>query len=205
MKWKWHNIWDKCTCYECTVYPFMHKWKGITDVWKKAIIPTETIDWDEYFLIMAILASTRSRDAQSQVGAVLVKNKLVIGTGYNSFPKHMPDTKIPNTRPYKYPWVIHAEVNALYNTTTDPSKSICYVTANPCLECLKALYQKDITTYVTITGAHTHMCSTYTDDEKATYEHFVKWGDIKIRSITLTTQSIDIVINQIQKFSGVQK
>ena len=72
--------------------------------------------WDNYFLGQALLLSQRSPDIQTKCGCVIVnKNNQVIGQGYNGFPRGLKDDELPNTRPDKYPWMIHAEVNSILN------------------------------------------------------------------------------------------
>lgn len=100
--------------------------------------------WVEYFLKLAETVATRSKDAQTAVGAVLSdNNNHVIATGYNSFPRGMPDNLLPNTRPEKYKWMQHAELSCILNCTVSPWSSpgcTLYVTAMPCFPCLKATW-----------------------------------------------------------------
>jgi dCMP deaminase len=96
--------------------------------------------WDEYFLTIADVVSRRSHDPETQVGVVVVDtNKRVIATGYNGFPPGSDDSKLPNLRPDKYPFMVHAEMNAIASSRTDLRDSTFYVTYSPCLECAKAI------------------------------------------------------------------
>lgn len=107
------------------------------------------ISWDEYFMCIAILVSMRSKDPSSQVGAVLVRDNKIIGTGYNGFPTGCDETQFSWDREIdqlgwlntKYPYVIHAEANALLNSVDDPKDCDLYVTLHPCNECAKLLIQ----------------------------------------------------------------
>ncbi len=115
---------------------------------KDKILPIEVPSWTDYFLAIAKVVSLRSKDAQTKCGAVITdENNIILGTGYNSFPPSMPDDVIPNTRPEKYDWVIHAERMALLNCS-QPLKSIksptLYVTGRPCFECLKYIISSGI-------------------------------------------------------------
>jgi len=86
----------------------------------------------------------RSHDSQTQCGAVLVKDKRIISTGYNGFVSNIDDSILPRVRPEKYPFMIHAEANAIYNAAKNGVTTLgstCYVTAIPCLNCLQMLYQ----------------------------------------------------------------
>jgi dCMP deaminase len=96
--------------------------------------------WDEYFLTIAEVVSRRSHDPETQVGVVVVDtNRRVIATGYNGFPPGSDDSKLPNLRPDKYPFMVHAEMNAIASSRTDLRDSTFYVTYSPCLECAKAI------------------------------------------------------------------
>jgi dCMP deaminase len=152
---------------------------------KKNVEQVNTPSWDEYFMSMAILASTRSPDAQWQVGSVIVNaDKHIIGVGYNGFPRGLPDDIIPNVRPHKYKWILHSERNALSNCTASAKGATLYTNGKPCLECLKACYQSGITDFVTTTGK-AHMLSNIDEEEENVYESFVLFTDIKIRQIEI--------------------
>ena len=110
----------------------------------------EPTDWDNMFFSEAVLWSRRSHDSQTQCGCVLVKNKTVIATGYNGFMREINDSSLPSTRPEKYPFMIHAEANAVYNCAREGKSTLgcrAYITAPPCTTCLQMLWQcgiKDI-------------------------------------------------------------
>lgn len=109
------------------------------------------ISWDEYFMGVAILSAKRSKDPSTQVGACVVnKDKRIIGIGYNGFPTGCSDEDFPwgkadedklNT---KYPYVVHAEPNAILNCTSSLKDSTLYVTLFPCNECAKLIIQSGI-------------------------------------------------------------
>ena len=70
--------------------------------------------WDEYFLAMAKLASTKSKDPSTKVGAVLVRpDKTIASTGFNGYPAKMHDLNY-GVRDEKLSRIIHAEMNALH-------------------------------------------------------------------------------------------
>jgi dCMP deaminase len=105
--------------------------------------------WDQYFLDIAGLASIRSKDPSTQVGAVIVKNNNILSTGYNGFPRGVNDNDESRyERPEKYLWTIHAEENAIFNASRNGvalEDSILYVTPmHPCLDCAKAIAQSGI-------------------------------------------------------------
>lgn len=108
------------------------------------------ISWDEYFMSMAILSSKRSKDPNTKVGACIVSmDKKILSVGYNGMPIGIDDKKIPWGREgeeldTKYPYVCHAELNAILNSDRNLHNSRIYVTLFPCNECAKALIQAGI-------------------------------------------------------------
>ncbi len=113
------------------------------------------ISWDEYFMAVAVLSSLRSKDPNTQVGACIVNaDKKIVGTGYNGFPIGCSDEELPweregNTLDTKYPYVCHAELNAILNSISRDLKGCTlYVRLFPCNECAKAIIQSGIKTVV---------------------------------------------------------
>jgi dCMP deaminase len=104
------------------------------------------LSWEEYFMTLAIVASLKSKDPSTQVGAVIVDNrsKKVISAGYNGFPRNLDDDKVPQTRPEKYLYVVHAELNAILHAERDLTGCSLYVSVFPCSECMKAVIQTGI-------------------------------------------------------------
>ncbi len=109
------------------------------------------ISWDEYFMSVAVLSAMRSKDPNTQVGACIVnENKKIVGTGYNGFPIGCSDDELPwgrEGRPLdtKYPYVCHAELNAILNSISrDLRGCTLYVALFPCNECAKAIIQSGI-------------------------------------------------------------
>ena len=83
---------------------------------------SSVLSWDQYFMSMAHLAAFRSKDPNTQVGACIVnRQKRVVGLGYNGFPKGCSDDTYSWDRTgdfleTKYPYVVHAELNAILNS-----------------------------------------------------------------------------------------
>ena len=107
------------------------------------------ISWDEYFMGIAMLAAKRSKDPNTQVGACIVsQDNIIISTGYNGMPKGCSDDEYPWERDgdqTKYPYVVHAELNAVLNANgRDLRGSKLYVALFPCNECAKAIIQSGI-------------------------------------------------------------
>lgn len=110
---------------------------------------TDYISWDEYFMSVALLAAMRSKDPNTQVGACIVgEDKRIISTGYNGFPQGCSDDEFPWDRDgeeTKYPYVVHAELNAILNAGgRNLNGSKLYVALFPCNECAKAIIQAGI-------------------------------------------------------------
>ena len=110
---------------------------------------TDYITWDEYFMGIAMLAARRSKDPSTQVGACIVSNEnIIISTGYNGMPKGCSDDEFPWGREgaeTKYPFVVHAELNAILNANgRDLRGCKIYVALFPCNECAKAIIQSGI-------------------------------------------------------------
>ena len=107
------------------------------------------ISWDEYFMGIAMLAARRSKDPNTQVGACIVsQDNIIISTGYNGMPKGCSDDEFPWERTgaeTKYPYVVHAELNAILNANgRDLRGSRIYVALFPCNECAKAIIQSGV-------------------------------------------------------------
>ena len=105
------------------------------------------INWDEYFMGVAILASQRSKDPNTQVGACIVNDdNRIMSVGYNGLPRGCSDDEFPWERKgekdsdTKYPYVCHADLNALLNAGGNSLKDCrIYVALFPCNECAKAI------------------------------------------------------------------
>lgn len=109
------------------------------------------LSWDEYFMGIAILSAGRSKDSNTQVGACIVSDEnKILSVGYNGMPTGCCDDDMPWDREgdfldTKYPFVCHAELNAILNRSTGSLKnSRIYVTLFPCNECAKAIIQSGI-------------------------------------------------------------
>ena len=112
---------------------------------------SDYLSWDEYFMAVALLSAQRSKDPNTQVGACVAneQNKIV-GVGYNGFPWGCSDDELPWAREgtfldTKYPYVCHAEVNAVLNSITyNLNNCRIYVGLFPCNECTKIIIQAGI-------------------------------------------------------------
>lgn len=128
---------------------------------------TDYISWDEYFMGVAILASKRSKDPNTQVGACIVSpSNVIISTGYNGFPCGCSDDEYPWERDgdfssTKYPFVVHAELNAVLNAHGKSLEGAkIYVALFPCNECAKAIIQSGIKEVIYLSDKYAELDST---------------------------------------------
>ncbi|CAH0491694.1 unnamed protein product [Peronospora farinosa] len=119
---------------------------------------SDYLSWDDYFMSVAFLSAMRSKDPSTQVGACIVNSeRKIVGIGYNGFPNRCGDDELPWARESetnspldtKYPYVCHAEMNAILNkNSTDVKGCTMYVALFPCNECAKLIIQSGISRIV---------------------------------------------------------
>jgi dCMP deaminase len=109
------------------------------------------MNWDDYYIKMAELVASKSKDKSTKVGAVIVgEDNEVRSTGYNGFPRHVNDTtEQRHARPDKYAFTEHAERNAIYNAArVGIPLNGCTLYLNwepcPCTDCTRAVIQSGI-------------------------------------------------------------
>jgi deoxycytidylate deaminase len=138
-------------------------------------------NWHEYFIGLAHAVSMRSHDIQTQHGCVITdSSNRILGVGYNGFPKGVDDSKLPNIRPDKYPWMIHAERNALSNCTIRPENGIAYVTGQCCNDCIMALHQEGIKK---VYMRKNHGTFVFDEEHRKRFDLFVQMSQVKIEYI----------------------
>jgi len=132
------------------------------------------ISWDEYFMGIALLSAKRSKDPNTQVGACIVnQDNRIVGIGYNGFPRGCSDEQLPwereaeNRNDTKYPYVVHAEVNSIVNSTGNLTGATLYVALFPCNECAKMIIQAGIKKIVYLSDKYAQ-----TDSTKASKKMF---------------------------------
>lgn len=153
------------------------------------------IDWDTYFMLIAKISSMRSKDPNTQVGACIVNDdKKIVSCGYNGAPTGFSDEIMPWNREgefseTKYPYVCHAEFNAILN---NPGKKLkgttIYVTLYPCNECAKAIIQSGIKKVVYLDNKYAD-----TDATKAAAKLFALSG-VKTEEYTPFGRNISIEV-----------
>lgn len=109
------------------------------------------LSWEQYFMAVAMLSAQRSKDPNTQVGACIVdQRRRIVAVGYSGFPTGCSDDELPWNREgppleTKYPFVCHAELNAILNrNSADLCGCTLYTTLFPCNECAKAIIQSGI-------------------------------------------------------------
>lgn len=152
--------------------------------------------WHTRFIRIAREISTWSKDPSKQIGAIIVKDRRILATGYNGFPKGIDDApeKYEN-RELKYELVVHAEMNAIYNATFNGislKDSTLYVWGLPvCSECAKGIIQVGINKIVI---AYEDVPQRWTDSFEKSARLFdeanVEWEIIKEQSWQTTKRFV---------------
>lgn len=132
------------------------------------------IEWNDYFMSIAYLTSSRSSCSRLHVGCCIVKNKRVIATGYNGFLSGLPHTSIVENNHEQA--TVHAEQNAISDAAkrgVNIDNSIAYITHYPCINCTKILIASGIT--------HIYYSENYNNNEISS--KLLKQANIKIEKL----------------------
>lgn len=101
--------------------------------------------WDDYYMRLCYMIATKSKDTSSKCGCVIVdQNYQPISIGYNGAIANIDDSQVPQNRPDKYFWAIHAEENAILFAKHSLKDSIVYVNGHPCSKCIRMMAQKGV-------------------------------------------------------------
>lgn len=153
------------------------------------------LSWDEYFMGIAMLSAGRSKDNNTQVGACIVSDEnKILSVGYNGMPTGCDDDEMPWEREgeflnTKYPFVCHAELNAILNRSTGSLKNArIYVSLFPCNECAKAIIQTGIKEVVYWDDKYAE-----TDSVKASKKMFSMAG-VRLRQYIPTGRTVSITL-----------
>jgi len=158
---------------------------------------TDYISWDDYFMAVAQLSALRSKDPNTQVGACIInRNRRIIGIGYNGFPSGCSDDELPWGREgdfldTKYPYVCHAEMNAITNASNkgDLDGGAVYVSLFPCHECAKLIVQVGIKEVV-------YLSDKYADDPKfVAARKIFKMAGVKLRHLKPDIRNISLTLD----------
>lgn len=155
---------------------------------------TDYISWDEYFMGIALLSAKRSKDPSTPVGACIVDSNTnrILSVGYNGFPIGCSDDDFPWERDgkplrTKYPYVVHAELNAILNNRSASFEgNKIYTTLFPCNECTKAIIQAGIKEVIYLSNKYAD-----SDNVKASKTMLEQTG-VKLRQFTTYLENITI-------------
>ena len=161
--------------------------------WKINYVPvTSKINWDEYFMLQAMLASYKSKDPNTKVGCVIVdENNHQVTMGYNGTIAGIDETLIPwgNNREVplehqKYGYVIHSEANAISHSKGSLADAKVYVTLFPCNECAKLLASHRVKEII-------YLCDKYSESpENKIAKKIFKMSKISYRQLTLSEKTV---------------
>jgi len=157
---------------------------------------TDYITWDEYFMGIALLSAHRSKDPNTQVGACIVNaHNRIMSMGYNGLPAGCSDDEFPweaqgEHMDTKYPYVCHAELNAILNSGGRNLEGCkIYVALFPCNECAKAIIQCGIKEVLYLSDKYAG--SPYFEAGKRMFDA----AGVKYRQLTLERESITLDFN----------
>lgn len=160
------------------------------------------LNWDEYFMFQAMMASFKSKDPNTKVGCVFVDdNNHQLSMGYNGQIAGIDETKIPwgNVKSVpldqqKYAYVVHSEANAILHAKADLANSRCYVTLFPCHECAKMIATVKVKEVI-------YLSDKYQDTvENAIAKKIFDMSGVKYREMTIRK---DIVTDLFKYFESV--
>ncbi|CAK9049856.1 unnamed protein product [Durusdinium trenchii] len=126
------------------------------------------LSWDDYFMGLAFLTAMRSKDPSTQVGACIVNGRnRIVGVGYNGMPSNCSNDELPwgkksheGLLSTKYPYVVHAELNAVLNKNAESAAGCrIYTTLFPCNECAKVIIQAGIQQVIYASDKHSDRMS----------------------------------------------
>ena len=159
------------------------------------------LSWDEYFMAIALLSAERSKDPNTQVGACVANDQnKIVGVGYNGLPLGCSDDIFPWDRTgdflsTKYPYVCHAELNAVLNAiSTDLRNCRIYVGLFPCNECTKVIIQAGISEIIYLSDKYKD-----SDQVKASKRMLDSASQISYRQLTTTKKEILLTFDVAEK------
>jgi len=125
----------------------------------------QRVSWDEYFLDLASATSTRATCSRRRHGAVIVKGRRIVATGYNGGPSGYPhcedgacpraDSETPQGYDYDNCIAIHAEANALlFSSPEERERASLYCTGAPCFGCAKLIANSGVSEVVAAGGRY---------------------------------------------------
>jgi len=144
-------------------------------------------DWHEWFMQGVYWVASKSKDPKTKIGALIIKDKRIISTGYNGIPIGVDDNnESRHQRPEKYKWYEHGERNAIYAAAKygiDINGAFLYTNALPCADCARGIIQSGIKE-VYIHQQFNELCNTtqreqWKEHDNTTFSMFVE-SDVKV-------------------------
>lgn len=155
------------------------------------------ITWDEYFMGVALLSAKRSKDPNTQVGACIVNDKnKIVGAGYNGLPIGCNDDEFPWSKQgdfldTKYPYVCHAELNAILNNIGMDLKGCkIYTALFPCNECTKAIIQSGISEVIYLSDKYNG------SDASLASKKMLDTAGVRYRKVVSRIQELHLSFNE---------
>lgn len=132
------------------------------DTEKNFIEAKPALNWDDYFMLQAMMAAFKSKDPATKVGSVFVDiHNHQITMGYNGFVAGIDESKMPwgkdKTAPLefqKYGYIVHSEANAILHASRSLEGSRAYVTLFPCNECAKLIASSKVKEVIYLSDKH---------------------------------------------------
>jgi len=120
----------------------------MSPIWGTPFTDYTPPSWDEYFIKIMYMVAEKSKDPKTKIGAVLVKDKRIISTGYNGLCRGVNDNVSErHVRPAKYSWFEHGERNAIYAAARHgiaTEGTTMYTNGVPCIDCARAVIQAGV-------------------------------------------------------------
>lgn len=146
---------------------------------------------------VALLSAKRSKDPSTQVGACIVNSKnKIVGAGYNGLPAGCDDDEFPWEKQgdflqTKYPYVCHAELNAILNNIgMDLHGCRIYTALFPCNECAKAIIQSGITEVIFLSDKYAE------SDSSLASKRMLETAGINYRKVESKIESIELSFHE---------
>jgi dCMP deaminase len=165
--------------------------------------PSAPLNWDEYFMLQAMMAGMRSKDPSTKVGSVFVDaTNHQVSMGYNGFVAGIDESRLPWSKDpaaplenQKYGYVVHAEANAILHSPSALQGTRCYVTLFPCHECAKLIASKKISEVIFLSDKHASSEST------RIAKKIFELSGIKFRQLKLADSTLNLVGGHLQHLS----
>lgn len=161
---------------------------------------TDYISKEDMYMAAALLMAKRSKDPNSQIGSVIVnEDGIIVGMGYNGFPRGCSDDKFPWERDIeklgllntKYPYVVHAEKNAILNKNVVSLKGCkMYNSLASCCYCAGPIIQVGIKEVIFFNDKH------HNEPEYVAARRMFKAAGVRQRQYKGKLGSIDLIFNR---------